>query len=520
MRKTALIFAILMAGSVLIQPSVSLAAKMDAFVFASMSNYDTMDPHVVFDVSRVAYQLNLYDTLYRWEDNPPKLIPWIAESYTVSPDGYKWTFKLRKGVKFHDGTEVTADDVQYSINRILALKKGPASLLATLVSPEKTKVLDRYTVEFNLDKNYVIFLSTVPLIQIVNKRLVQSHEVNNDWGNKWLNDHDAGSGSYTLEQYDPAVGFVAKRFVDHFLGWKGKPIDWIDFRYVAEVSSRLLGLIKGDILGAESLFPADQLKQLREAKNVQVIDQESMRVQVLHMHNQRPPFNDIHVRKAISYAFDYKGFIHDILKDTVVRNPGPIPNNMWGAPKDLKGYYYDLAKAKEELAKASVKVDRPLNIHYPTDNALLEQAAVLLQDGMNKIGLQTKMVPESWPVITGKASKPETSPDIWSVFVSTYYADPNNWIGEMYNSANWGSWKASSWYKNEKVDKLLAAAMTNPKQSERQQAYETASRIIVEDAPTIWTFNTMWTGPFSKRVGGVRFCPIGNGQEVRWMYFK
>src|SRR5262245_62727907 len=114
------------------------------FVFANESPYDTMDPHAAFDVGRVAVRLNLYDGLYRWMDNPPVLHPWLAESHTVSADGLTYTFKLRKGVKFHDGAEVTADDVVYSMERILALKKGAASLLSTMVSPGATKAADKY----------------------------------------------------------------------------------------------------------------------------------------------------------------------------------------------------------------------------------------------------------------------------------------------------------------------------------------------------------------------------------------
>ena len=111
------------------------AVAQTRFVFANESPYDTMDPHAAFDVGRVAVRLNLYDGLYRWLDNPPKLEPWLAESHTVSPDGLTYTFKLRAGAKFHDGTEITAEDVRYSAERILALKKGAAALLATMVAP-------------------------------------------------------------------------------------------------------------------------------------------------------------------------------------------------------------------------------------------------------------------------------------------------------------------------------------------------------------------------------------------------
>src|SRR4029077_18869129 len=94
---------------VVLMSMIALAAApalaQTRFVFANESPYDTMDPHAAFDVGRVAVRLNLYDGLYRWLDNPRKLEPWLAESHTVSPDGLTYTFKLRRGAKFHDGAE-------------------------------------------------------------------------------------------------------------------------------------------------------------------------------------------------------------------------------------------------------------------------------------------------------------------------------------------------------------------------------------------------------------------------------
>src|SRR5919106_6511799 len=155
---------------------VTPAAAQTRFVFANESPYDTMDPHAAFDVGRVAVRLNLYDGLYRWLDNPPKLEPWLAESHTVSPDGLTYTFKLRKGAKFHDGAEITAEDVRYSMERILALKKGAASLLGTMVTPGSTKAVDRHTVSFTLTKPTAIFMAVVPEVHVVNTALLKKKE--------------------------------------------------------------------------------------------------------------------------------------------------------------------------------------------------------------------------------------------------------------------------------------------------------------------------------------------------------
>src|SRR6478672_3133270 len=113
------------------------------FVYANNSPYDNLDPHTIFDTARAASRINFYDGLYRWVDNPPKMIPWLAESYTSSPDGKTWTFKLKKGVKFHDGSEFTADDVLYSLERMLAMKKGAASLFLPIIEPGSTKAPDK-----------------------------------------------------------------------------------------------------------------------------------------------------------------------------------------------------------------------------------------------------------------------------------------------------------------------------------------------------------------------------------------
>src|SRR3989454_362522 len=423
---------ILLAAMVIATAAPALAETR--FVFANESPYDTLDPHAVFDVGRVAVRLNLYDGLYRWLDNPPVLHPWLAESHTVSADGLTYTFKLRQGVKFHDGAEVTAEDVRYSTERIFAGKKGAAALLSTMVAPGSTKALDRYTVQFTLGKPAAIFLAVVPEIHVVNSALLKKHEKDGDWGAAWLVSNDAGSGAFQVN-------------------------------------------------------------------------------------NQRPPLNDVNVRRAISYAFDYDGFNKDILSGSVERNPVPIPNNLWGVPRDVKGYTYDLEKAKQELAKAETKVDRPLSVGYLTGFSQTEQAATVMANGLRKIGIDTKIVSELWPAMVERMKKPETSPDLVVYWISTYYADPNNWIGEMFHSGQWGTFKASSFYKNPRVDELLDVALRSTDRKVREKAYQDAARILVEEAAGVWIYNTKYFGPWAKNLEGIRFSPIGNGQEMRWVYY-
>ena len=498
---------------------IAPAEAQTRFVFANESPYDTMDPHAAFDVGRVAVRLNLYDGLYRWLDNPAVLQPWLAESHTVSADGLTYTFKLRRGAKFHDGTDVTAEDVRYSAERILALKKGAAALLSTMLAPGSTKAVDKSTVQFTLTKPTAIFLAVMPEIHVVNSVLLKKHEKDGDWGAAWLTGNDAGSGSYMLARYDPALGFQAKRFAGHFMPWGPKSIDEIEFRHVKEDNTRVLGMIKGDYQGTGGYLPIDQVKRLREAANVKMVEQESMRIMMFQINNQRAPLTDVNVRRAISYAFDYDGFNKEILSGSVERNPVPIPNNLWGVPRDVKGYSYDLEKAKQELAKAKVKVDRPITVGYLTGFSQTEQAATVMANGLRKIGIDTKIVSELWPAMVDRMKKPETSPDLVVYWISTYYADPHNWIGEMFHSGQWGTFKASSFYQKPRVDDLLDTALTSTDRRVREKAYQDAARIVVDEAAGVWIYNTKYFGPWAKNLEGIRFSPIGNGQEMRWVYY-
>jgi peptide/nickel transport system substrate-binding protein len=127
-----------------------------------------------------------------------------------------------------------------------------------------------------------------------------------------------------------------------------------------------------------------------------------------------------------------------------VRRPGPIPRTLWGYPKDLQGYEFNLDKAKEHLAQAQVKVTHPIEIQILSDQEHTSQAALLLQSDLAKLGIELRPVKSLFPTIVASTKTVETTPDMWIHWVSTYFVDPENWIGEMYDSSNWGTWKASA----------------------------------------------------------------------------
>jgi len=500
------------------------------YMYAGPSEINTIDPAGHMDVGRSTSRLNFYDGLLRWRDNPPKLTPNLALSYEASAGAKKWIFHLRKEALFHNGSEVTAEDVVYTMERLLALGTGAAGVFAPILDKGATRALDKYTVEFQLKKPFAAFAGLTHFLHVLNKKVVQAHEKDGDWGSKWLSTYGTrlgkdgvGTGSYTYEMYDPAVGYDGIKFKDHFLGWDDPHMERIGYRSVHEQAARVLALMKGDFHGEHGYLSYEQLEKVKTSPKMKVVVQPTMRLFYPHLHCQKPPTSDVHFRRALCYAFDYESWINDIQHNMVERNIGPVPNPMWGSldPGKEFGYEYNLDKAKEELKKCTVDWKKCLPIEQATIlgmSATLEGAQIL-QAGLNRIGVKTTIAPKSWPTLTEQARKPETASNIWWTWRSTYYADPHNWIGEMFDSEKWGAWYSSSWYKNPQVDELLHRAISIVDQKEREKLYLEAGRIVVQDAPAIFIHNEKWHGTFNEQVKGIRFCPVGDANEWRWLYW-
>jgi peptide/nickel transport system substrate-binding protein len=485
-----------------------------------------LDPHALYDVPSSYTQLNVYDNLYRYEGNPPQLQPWLAESYTASKDGKTWEFKLRKGLTFANGDTLDADDVVWSFKRLMAMNKaaaGPfkAAGVANVEAPNKQAV------KFTLEKPYAPFLSIIPVLTIVNRKQVEPQVKGDDLGFGWLSSNSAGSGAYVVDPqgYIPQKQLDLKRNPKHFAGWSHnpKPIDVVKARDIAETATRVNALIKGEIDIGDSYLPTDQVERLQKTKDVVVQKNQSMRIFVIRMNNSKPPFDNLHFRRCMSHAFNYDDFIGVILKNFAERNPAPIPKNLWGYPQGIKGYDFDLKKAKAECDQAKAQgapIGREIELRYQAQLDQTKQAAQLFQSDLAKLGLNVKIITDTWPNMTAATAKPETSPDMWIHWVSAYFIDPENWIGTMYDSQFHGTWKASAFYKNAKVDELLRAARAIPNQAERAKMYADAAKQVVEDAADIWVYNTVELRGIRARVKGFKFSPVGSGNELRWMHLE
>ena len=509
-----------LAGPALLAGDAQAQSARDGVLrLANAVELNTLDPHAVLDTGRLNFKVNVYDSLYRFAGNPPVMQPWLAERHEVSADGIRVRVHLRRGVVFHDGSPFTAADVVYSMERMLALQQGPTRLFAGLVAPGGTRALDDHTVEFTLTRPAAPFPSLLSEFYVVNSRLVRANERDGDWGRAWLAGNVAASGSWRVTAYDPAVGWEGERFDGHFLPWHERAPTGIRFRTIREANSQTLGMQRGDIDYFIGTLSADQVERMARARSVVALREPSTRLFMMLFNTRRPPFDDVHVRRAISMAFDYEGWINGIMNGTATRSTGPIPPGLPGAlPAPV--FNYDLDAARAELARAAVRVDRPVSLHCMTGIARTEQAAQVMQAGLRQLGIEARIVAETWPTLANRCRTEETTPDMMTIWSGAEYMDPHNWIGDHYHSAQHGNWKACSWWSGPETDEMITRAYQSQDEAERIRLYGDVARRAAESAASVYIHNEDWLGVRNTRVQGFEFTPVGNGNHIRSMWLQ
>lgn len=478
-----------------------------------------IDPHTILDVPSTFTKANVYDSLYTYVGIEPT--PLLVTTHTVSSDSRTWEFTLRDDVKFHDGTRLTADDVVYSFQRVLKLNLQPAATFVSFLNAAGVTATAPNKVRFELKEVYAPFLTTLPLVPIVNKALVERNVKDGDNGTAWLNQNDAGSGPYKIvsNSFVPNQKLDMEWFPDYFRGWVSPvPVQQVRVRPILDDATRVLAVEKGEIDATHGYVPADQHKRVREAPGVFLSVEPTFRICMVRMHNGRAPFNNINFRKAVAYAFPYDVFIEKVLLGTVERNPGPLPSSLWGAPADLKGYSYDPKKAREHLdlaKKDGVDLNREIDFLSLVGFGETEQIAQLMQAELRKLGIKMKISKTPWSNALQLTQKEETSPDIWAHWATSYFIDPDNWTGTFYSTKNLGTQRGSSWYRNPEMDRILNAARSTFDRPERTKLYEQASRILVDDCVDLWVYNGKTFRAVRKRLKGYEPATGGDGIDIR-----
>jgi peptide/nickel transport system substrate-binding protein len=342
------------AGSALAVSTAGLSGMARAqqgkkiLVIASGQDIPNFDPHVATGYSASMLLRNTYDGLVRVEGNPPKVMPHLAASWTVSPNGLEYVFKLDTAARFQDGTPVTANAVAYSFRRTLRLAKGNAWMIAGVVDPNGIEATDVQTVKFKLLKPFAPFLSVLPWQFIVNPVLVETNKGADD-GQEYLRKNLAGSGRFKIKRAEQGNLYEFERVAQP---WKpGGNLDGAIWKIVRETSSQRLMLARGEAHIAVDLTSED-MDALKDRPGVVRILEPEFRTFSIKMNTQNGPLADVNLRKAVSHAFNYKGMMDAAgYAELMV---GPLPPGLMSDPK-LKVPRTDLEAAKAFMAKSKIR---------------------------------------------------------------------------------------------------------------------------------------------------------------------
>jgi len=479
------------------------AGDSNTLVIAKAADPQTLDPAITMDNNDWTISYPLYQRLVAYEVSGAGLgltsvTGELAKNWQVSDDGLQWVFELDEGHKFSDGTPVDAAAVAYSFKRLFGLGQGPAAPFPEGTQVEATGPMQ---VTFTLPSAFAPFLYTLAIdgASIVNPAVAEQE---GDEGTVWLSANSAGSGAYMLENWERGQSLTLKPN-PHYGGAK-PAIDAVRVDIVPEASVRRLRLEAGDVDIAEEL-PVDQLASLAQNSDVDVKIFPSLSVTYLYLNNARAPFDDVHVRRAASYAMDRASIAENILGGHGMALDGPVPQGMWSKTQDITTYAFDLDKAQAELAQAS-SFKRTISLLYSDRDPLWEPIAIAAQAYLSMIGFEVSL--EKLANATFRDRLQTGDFDIALGNWSPDFSDPFMFMNYWFDSSLHGLPGNRSFYTNAKVDEMLAQAVLITDEAERSRLYEEVQKIVTDEAAYIYLYQKDFRVAMRKHVEGYVFNPM------------
>jgi peptide/nickel transport system substrate-binding protein len=466
-----------------------------------------LDPPQVTDLNSNRVGRRIVETLVTFPDESTQVVPGLAESWTISKDGLQYTFKLRRGIAFHDGTPLNAEAVKFSIERQInpnhpAYKLGKYPFANYFFGNVKAvEVLSDERVAFLLNEPRASFLAvlTSGAASIVSPTAVMK------WGPDYPS-HPVGTGPFRFASWDRGQRVVLEKNPGY---WKYPvKVERVIYRPIVEDQARLTELLTGGldlIVGV----PADNVAPLEKNPKITLLKQVGAHVWYLGMNNQKKPFDDKRVRQALNYAVNKDAIVNDVLKGTGSPSKGPVLPGTWGADGALKAYPYDPDRAKKLLAEAGYPNGFTTTLWVPESGSGMQAPVAMstvMQSNLKAVGVNVSLQTMEWGAYLAKLRSKEQELFALSWMAGT--EDPDMVMYPLLHSSQWtpvGPNRAL--YKNARFDALLTQARVTTDQAKRAQLYKEAQRILIDDAPWVFVDHEIQIAALTKRVQGFKLHP-------------
>lgn len=485
-----------------------------------------LDPSKVVDYASSVLAMNVYDTLVNGD--PTKgIAPSLAESWTISPDGKTYTFKLRAGVKFHAGGELAAEDVVFSLERTIALNAGYARLFKGMSATAP----DPRTVTFTLPAPNAPFLATLVRLPVMQKSEVMKNVKPGNYGDKgdfgeaFLAAKDAGSGAYRVAEHNPQEQSVLQKFDGYFGKFADKAPDVVRIRYGVEPATIRTLMARREFEITSQWIPPEIKRALTEIEGMNLVSEQGSGYFIMPLNTQRPPTDDANFRRAIALGIDYSALI-DLMKLTptypgAVPITGMLPSGLLGHDKSLPANRRDVAAAKAALAKSKYASNAPpLELIWVGEVPLEEKIGLLVLQNLTEVGIKVNLTKVPWTLLTQQATKAESTPNMTQRFVQAPYPDPDAMISQAH-SRNMGTTLKMDWYADPEIDKMIDAANAVTDEGKRRGLYKGVQTKLIEAASSLYPFETVATFVKQNYVKAPMLDDVKAGVAVQggnWMF--
>jgi len=463
----------------------------------SFANVPNLDPAVGSDEASSSAFVNLYDTLV-YPTATGDVKPNLATSWTVSADGLTWTFKLRSGVKFHDGTPLTASDVAFSLTRMLTIGQGYSYLFTPYVA--KVAAPDDQTVVITLNKQVGPFVGFTARLYILNKQLVTSHFKtpgpygdNGDYGTDWLLTNDAGSGPYKVKEAKLEEYLLMERFKDYWGEFRSDAPDQVKFLGTTEPATIKTMISNGQLDITDQWQSTEALEAMSKLPGVTLVNIPTTGEFYLMMHTKKPPTDDLYFRAAIAYAFDYETVVKSIIPGAS-QSAGPVPTALPGHDPNAVLYKRDVTKAMEFLKQSKYygKLDKyKVVYHWIAEVPDEEKIALLFANNMKDIGIQVEVVKVPWLRVVDEMGKMDTCPNVVSIYVLSAYAEAGSMLQQRYHSKSVGTWEQNEWLQDPAIDSAIDDAVSTVDKTERFNKYVKVQETIMSLYPSVFVYDQL-----------------------------
>ena len=472
-------------------PAALAQTPPGVLVVGQIAEPQSLDPHAVTAVNDFRILVNIYDGLVRFADGTLEVEPSLAEEWQISEDGLTYTFQLREGVEFHDGTPFNAEAVVFNFERMLDEEHpqhdtGPFPLSFFFSAVEDVTALDDYTVEFSLNEPFAPFMSNLayPTGLIVSPSAVEQHGA--DFGR-----NPAGTGAYRFQEWVGNQRVVVTRNDDY---WGGAPQpEAVVFRPITDANTRVAEMLSGG-LDIMVEVPPDAMADFRNAPDFEVHEQAGPHVWFLILNMREGPFTDQRIRQAANYAIDKESLVTNVLQGTAEIAAGPIaPAFAWAYNEELEPYPYDPDRARELLEEAGY--DGEEITFYVTEggSGMLDPVAMgtAIQADLAEIGMNVSIQTYEWNTFLNEVNAGlEGRADMAQMSWMTNDPDTLPFLTLRTEAFPEDGGFNSGYYSNEEVDTILQQARISTEPEERAALYRQVQEIVVEDAP--WVFVANW----------------------------